>query len=195
MTSVLEAVQHIIDPARVVQAPVILSEEAETSRCEPIRVHSTAKNWALRLQSDDHLRILAPLSKEQGHSVRRLPDYLVFSEPGVPPQRPEDTALYILVCELKSGATGAGEALAQVQLGKLLAEYLLRVAAHSMGKSEAPKVWCNGLIASPEFPTSMVSKGSTRPGKVEYPNEFDKLSRMRIYRSPAGGVIQLESFF
>jgi hypothetical protein len=195
MTSVLEAVQRIIDPARIVPAPVKLTEDAETSRCEPIRVRSAAKNWALRLQSDDHLRILAPLSKEKGQSVRRLPDYLVFSEPRVPAQRTNDTALYILVCELKSGATGAEEALVQVQLGKLLAEYLLQVAAHSMGRSEAPKIWCNGLIASPEFPASMLTKGSTRPGKVEYPNQRDKLSGMHIYHHPGGGEIQLESFF
>jgi len=193
MTSVLEAVQRIIDPARIVPAPVILSEEAETSRCKPIRVHSAAESWALRLQSDDHLRVLAALSKE--HSVRRLPDYLVFSEPRVPAQRSEDVALNILVCELKSSATGAGEALAQVQLGKLLAEYLLRVAVHSVGESEIPKVWCCGLIASPEFPASMLTKGSTRPGKVEHPSQYDKLSKMRIYRSPGGGEIQLESFF
>jgi hypothetical protein len=193
MTSVLEAVRHIIDPARIVSAPVILTEEAETSHCEPIRVRSGTESWALRLQSDDHLRVLAPLSKE--HSVRRLPDYLVFSEPRVPAQRPDDVALNILVCELKSGATGAGEALAQVQLGKLLAEYLLRVAAHSVGEAEAPKVWCCGLIASPEFPASMLAKGSTRPGKVEHPSQFDKLSRMRIYRHPGGGEIQMESLF
>lgn len=193
MTNLLEAVRRIIDPARIVRAPVVLQEEAKTSRCEPIQVRSSAESWTLRLQSDDHLPVLAALGKE--HSVRRLPDYIVFSEPPVSAQRPEDVALHVLVCELKSSATGAGEALAQVQLGKLLAEYLLRVAAHSVGGSEAPKVWCCGLIASPEFPASMLNKGSTRPGKVEPPGQFDKLSRMRIYRSPGGGEIHLASFF
>ncbi|WPB77289.1 hypothetical protein KYC5002_50965 [Archangium violaceum] len=193
MTGLLEAVRDILEPERIVPAPMTLDEEAEASRCPPVQVRGATEHWALRLRSDDHLPILAALAKE--HSVRRLPDYLVFSEPRVPAQRPEDVALQVLVCELKSSAVGAESALAQVQLGKLLAEYLVRVAAHTLGESEAPKLWCCGLIASPEFPASLLAKGSMRPGKVELPNRFDKLSRMRIYHSPGGVDLRLESFF
>jgi hypothetical protein len=106
-----------------------------------------------------------------------------------------DETLRILVCELKSSAAGADSAVPQLRLGKLLAEYLIRVAAHSAGRAGPPKAWCCGLIASPAFPAAMLAKGCTRPGKVEFPNSLDKLSSMRIHQMPGGGEIRLESFF
>jgi len=193
MTRLLESVREIVDPSRITELPGELTEESATSRCGPVRVRHAGASWALRLKDGDHLPVLAELSKER--SVRRLPDYVVFSEPRSPAQRPDDVALNILVCELKSSVAGAASAWAQVQLGKLLAEYLVRVAVHSLGESEVPGLWCCGLIASPELPTNMVAKGNTRPGRVEHPNKFDKLTRMRVYYVPGGGEIHLESFF
>lgn len=190
MTSLLEAVKEVVEEARVAQAPLTLEEQAEASRCLPLQVRGASPHWALRLQSDDHLPVLG-----SQHSVRRLPDYLVFSEPRTPVERPDDVALQVLVCELKSSEAGVESALAQVQLGKLLAEYLVRLAGHTMGQSEAPKIWCCGLIASPELPPTLMAKGNIRPGKVELPYRFDKLSRMRIYRSRGGAELWLESFF
>ncbi|HSO00424.1 MAG TPA: hypothetical protein VLS89_19165 [Candidatus Nanopelagicales bacterium] len=117
MTDWLEAVRGVVDPRRIVAAPLMLTEEAERSRCEPILVRYSGESWALRLRDGDHLPVLAELPKAR--SVRKLPDYLVFSAPRTPGTRPDDMALQVLVCELKSSATGADAALPQVQLGKL----------------------------------------------------------------------------
>lgn len=194
MTSVLKAVRGIVQPGRIVELPGELTEDATGSRSGPILVRYEGESWALRLKHGDHLPVLAELAKER--SVRRLPDYLVFSAP-----LSEDDAetwnetLRVLVCELKSSAAGADSAVIQLQFGKLLAEYLLRIAAHSVGRDEPPKSWCCGLIASPQFPAAMMTKGRTRPGKVEFPNFPDKLSSMRIYQMPGDGEIRLEGFF
>lgn len=193
MTDWLEAVRGVVDPRRIVAAPLQLTEEAERSRCEPVLVRYSGESWALRLRDGDHLPVLAELPKER--SVRRLPDYLVFSAPREPATRPDDVALQVLVCEMKSSATGADDALPQVQFGKLAAEYLVRVSAHALGLPEPPKLWCCGLIVSPELPPSLMSKGKTRPGKVEPPNMFDKLSCMRVFMVPGGGELRLESLY
>jgi hypothetical protein len=194
MTSVLETVRAIVHPARIVKLPGELTEDAKGSRSGPILVRYEGESWALRLKDGDHLPVLAELAKER--SVRRLPDYLVFSAP--PSEEAADTwseTLRVLVCELKSSAVGATSAVPQLQFGKLLTEYLLRIAAHSAGRADPPKSWCCGLIASPEFPAAMMAKGRTRPGKVEFPSSFDDLSRMRIHQMPGSGEIRLESFF
>lgn len=193
MTVALHAVRDIVDQRRVLVPPFELTEEAETSRCGPILVRYLGDCWALRLRDGDHLPVLAELPKER--SVRRLPDYLVFSEPRERPSRPDSVSLQVLVCEMKSSAAGADAALPQIQLGKLVAEYLVRVAAYSRGEVEVPKVWCCGLIASPQFPASQITKGSTRPGKVAPPGFYDKLSSMRVHLTPGGGEIRLESFY
>jgi hypothetical protein len=193
MKDLLDALHEILEPQRHVLEPVVLEESTDANKCAPLHLKSAHPHWALRLQSDDHLRVLAPLAAER--SVRKLPDYLVFSEPPIAPERPEDVALRVLVCELKSSATGAEKGLAQVQLGKLLAEYLVRIAAHSLGGTDMPRVWCSGLIASPQLPSNLLTKGTTRPGKVEPPNRFDSRSRMRIFYSLGGQELHLESLF
>ena len=193
MMGLLESLWEILEEDRLVESPVTLEERAETSRCAPLQLRGTRSHFALRLQSDDHLRVLAPLTKER--SVRKLPDYLVFCEPARPAESAKDTALLVLVCELKSGAAGTVAARPQVQLGKLLAEYLSRIAAHALGQSDAPKLWCSGLVISPELPSNLIPKGSTRPGKVELPGEYDELSKMRIHYSRGGQDLFLESVF
>ena len=194
MTSMLEAVRDIVEAKRIVDLPGELTEDAEGSRCKPILVRYEGESLAVRLKDGDHLPVLAELPKER--SIRRLPDYLVFSTPPSHEDTPpEDEPLRILVCELKSSATGAGEAVAQLQLGKLLAGYLVRIAAPSLGRPESREPWCCGLIASPEFPPALLTKGRTRPGRVELPGYYDKLSGMRIHQMPGGGEIRLESFY
>ncbi len=193
MTSLLEAVRGIVDPKRVVAAPVLLAEEAKDNKCEPIQVRYAGESWALRLRDGDCLPVLAELP--HARSLRRLPDYLVFSEPRVPPQRPDDVALQVLVCEMKSSATGAEEALPQVQLGRLFAQYLIRLAVHDLGEAAEPKLYCCGMIASRELPAGMVAKGRTRPGKVEPPWSYDKRSQMRMYLVRSGEEIRLESLY
>lgn len=127
--------------------------------------------------------------------MRKLPDYLIFGEPEVEPTRPTDVALRVMICELKSSAVGAAAATRQVQLGKLLVEYLVRLTAYQMGQAEMPNIYSCGLIVSPEFPVTQRPKGSLRPGKVAYANTYDKLSKMRVYEILPGGEVHLESFF
>jgi hypothetical protein len=188
MTSLLEALQGIVQPSRIVLMPGELTEDGRGNRCEPLRVRHKGACWALRLKSGDHLPVLAELEKER--SLRKLPDYLIFSEPPS-----EDAALQVLVCELKSGAVGAEKALVQVRLGKLLAGYLVRLAAHSIEQAEVKEPWCCGLIASPEFPTSMIAKGRTRPGRMEPPWFRDSLYNMKIYQLRGGEELWLENIF
>jgi hypothetical protein len=176
-----------------VPGPIELSEADERSRCAPVRLLGQTSFWVARLEDQHFLPILAELSADR--SVRKLPDYLIFGEPEVEPVRKGDVALRVLICELKSSATGAAAAKRQVQLGKLLAEYLVRLAAYQLGQAETPNIYPCGLIVSPEFPASLSPKGSMRPGKIGYANTYDKLSTMRIYEIPPGGEIHLESFF
>lgn len=193
MTNVIHAVQAIVDPRRVVRTPLELVEESVANQCSPILVRYVGESWALRLRDGDHLPVLAELPKER--SVRRLPDYLIFSAPREAPTRSDSVCLQVLVCELKSSAAGAAEALPQVQLGKLVVEYLVRLAVHSLGASDFPKIWICGLIASAQLPANLIAKGKTRPGKVEPPNFHDKLSCMRIYMVTGGSELRLESIY
>jgi hypothetical protein len=70
-------------------------------------------------------------------------------------------------------------------LGKLLAEYLISLAAYRLGAPTAPAAWISSLIVSPAISTSLASKGKTRPGRVEPPGFYDKPSSMRIYTNSA----------
>jgi hypothetical protein len=187
MTDLLDAVRGIVHKQRASDVPTQLVEEAGNNKCEPVHLRYEGKAWVLRLRDTDCLPILAELPKE--HSVRRLPDFLVFAADE------EDETLRVLVCEFKSSAAGVEVAYPQLRLGKLLAEYLVRIAAHSLGRTDVPEPWCSGAIASPTFPTQVLARGKTRPGKVEPPNVLDTSSRMRFFLVPGGTEVHLESFF
>lgn len=187
----LEALRSIVDPRRVVSPSgdtLKLTEEAATSTCPPLHVRADVECWALRLSDRDYLPFLAELPKPL--SVRRLPDFLLFSEP-----HSEEVALHIAVCEFKSSEAGAEDALPQIRLGRLLADYLLSLTAHRLGTPEPLKTWSVGLLVSPELPTSLISRGKTRPGKVEPPNFHDKQSKMRIHMSAATTDLWLSSLY
>ncbi|KYF86400.1 hypothetical protein BE20_25375 [Sorangium cellulosum] len=83
----------------------------------------------------------------------------------------------------------------QVQLGKRLAEYLIRIALYSEKRTDEPNIYFSGLIVSPELPMSMMPKGTTKPRATPPPGIYDEHSKMRIYWAPVGGEIHLESFF
>ena len=193
MTSLCEALRGVLLDRICHEGPIELSEADERSRGAPVRLRGQTSFWAARLGDQHYLPILAELSADR--SVRKLPDYLIFDEPEVEPTRPNDVALRVMICELKSGAAGAAAAKRQVQLGKLLADYLVRLAAYQLGQAEVPRVYNCGLIVSPQFPVNLRPKGSMRPGKIEYPHTHDKLSKMNVYEIPPGGEIHLESFF
>lgn len=193
MTSLCEAVRGVLLDHVCHEGPIELSEGNERSRGEPVRLLGQTSFWAARLEDRHYLPILAEIAADR--SLRKLPDSLIFGEPEQEPARQSDVALRVMICELKSGAAGAAAAKRQVQLGKLLVEYLVRMAAYQMGQAEVPKVYPCGLIISPQFPVNLRPKGSMRPGKIDYPRTYDKLSAMNVYEIPPGGEIHLESFF
>jgi hypothetical protein len=195
MIELSAALQEIIAPERISRGQLVLAEEGEGNRCAPILVKCRRPHWGIRFADMDYLSVLAELPVER--SVRKLPDYLLFSEPEEPPSSERDIALHVLVCELKSSERGAAAARRQVQLGKLAAHYLIRVALYQerWDRKQEPNVYFSGLIAAPGFPLNLAPKGSSHPRKVAPPSEYDKLSAMRIYHIPGGGEIHLESFF
>jgi len=189
MLSLCGAVRAIVRRKRVLDGNAIeLCEDAATNRCQPILVRSRNTSWAIRLDANEHLPFLEELPKEQ--TVRGLPDYLLFAEP--PPDSAHEL-LRVVIAEIKSSEIGAASAMRQVQLGKFLAEYLLRVARFHLGQAElspkeilrAPVVSFAALIVSPDLPTNMVLKGGTRPSKTPLlPATFDGLCRMHVFRAP-----------
>jgi hypothetical protein len=193
MISLCDAVRGIVAAKRVTQGAISLEEGASNSRHDPVAVRSRCPHWALRIHDGDCLPLLAELATE--NSVRRLPDYILFAEPDRTPTTDRDVHLRVLICELKSSAAGAESGLRQVQLGKRLAEYLIRIALYAEKRTDEPNIYLSGLIVSPRLPMSMMPKGTTRPGATPPPGKYDEHSKMRIYWSPLGGEIHLESFF
>ncbi|MFO0658616.1 MAG: hypothetical protein U0165_02100, partial [Polyangiaceae bacterium] len=193
MTTVLDSLRTIINneaklrdgSARIVVPPIELTEVTTTSRCKPVALvcRSKRQHFGVRLEDGDCLPLLAELPAVA--SVRKLPDYLVFIEPEDPSLLPN-----ILVAELKSGERGAESAPRQVQLGFVLAEYLLRLAWFHAGLSRndmPPPPWMCGLIASESLPSSLAApKAATKPGRIELPSKYDGLVSARIYRCVGG---------
>lgn len=183
----LDALRSILDSRRLItrtgRAALLLTEKNPTSRCPPVPIRSEREHWALRPEDSDFLPLLAELPTAE--SVRRLPDFLLFSAPDDPPARRDDPVLRVLVCELKSSATGVGSALPQIRLGKLLAEYLLKLAAYRLGNAKPPLATYSGLIVSPQLPANLISKGRTKPGRVEHHHDYDALTEMNVYTVPA----------
>lgn len=191
----LEAVRSIVDPRWVSTGsrttPLTLTEESATSRCPPLCIREDGAHWALRLQSNHHLPILAQLPKER--SVRRLPDYILFS--ASPTTRSVPAGLRVTICELKSSDAGVDAAKPQLRAGKLLTDYLLYIAAHTLGTAVVPKVWFCGLIISTRIPGNMIPKGRTRGGKVELPSFRDDLADMEIFVTDAKADLRLSSLY
>jgi len=195
--SILQAIRDVVDPQRV-RVPsssqvLVLDEDNAKSKCKPVNIHSALDCWALRLLPNDHLKLLANLPKSR-ESVQSLPDYVVFSMAKVRSGKGNEV-LQVLVCELKSSAAGADASPAQIRLGKLLADYLIQLGVHYLGYPKPPDLYHCGAVISPEFSSVSISKGRTRPGKVDLPRDYDALSRMQIYQIRDGTDFWLESIF
>jgi len=171
----------------------VLAERNPASRCPPVPIRSNGEHWALRPEDSDFLPLLAELPTAE--SVRRLPDFLLFSAPDKPPTHRNDPVLRVLVCELKSSATGVESAPPQIRLGRALAEYLLKLTAYRLGTSKPPEAVYSGLIVSPQIPANLINKGKTRPGRVEHHSDFDALTEMHVYTVPADVDIWLNTLY
>ncbi len=197
MSGLLEGLRTIVDPTRIRDAPIELTEEGKGNKCAPIPVAYLGNVWALRLTDDDCHRVLYGSKQDESKSFRKLPDYLIFAEPHGKRRKSErGSALNALVCELKSSDTGAARAMRQVQLGKFLVEYLVRVASFATGSVKVlHDIDIRGLIASPSYPPQIRTKGATRADQPDDGWELDAASDMWIYRIGCDDDIRLEELF
>jgi hypothetical protein len=196
VSDLLDGLRRIVIPARVADgadgAEIRLGESNPNSRCQPVLVDYRGSFWALRIESNDHLKVLAGSNDEQKLTgFSRLPDWLVFCEPTKKARKSHD--LWVIVCELKSGSTGATSAKRQVQLGKFLVEYLVRLATFALNDPKArPRIDIRGLVVSPRAPAE---KGdmSVDGGYGEY--EVDVASDMAIFLGSDKDVLRVEDLF
>lgn len=192
MTALLDGLRRIVVPDRVAASEEItLSESNPHSICRPILVAYRGSFWALRIESNDHLKLLAGAKDNPLASFNRLPDWLVFCEPGKRARRSHD--LWALVCELKSGGKRIDSARRQVQLGKFVAEYLVRIAMFASGGVRTmPRLDIRGLIVYPGAPAH---RGMT--GQVDEVGlaEVDAASDMAIYRTSDDDEVRIEDLF
>jgi hypothetical protein len=191
---VLAALRHILERQRLQGMPVVLSEDKAKSRCEPTPLRHRHEPLVLRLHDEDFLKLLRGDRQMETQSFRKLPDYLIFSAPAQVPRSPRDISLRVLLCELKSGELSLHGAVRQLQLGRLLADYLLRVALFSQGQEHLPGIDWAGLILTPELPSGQPVKGATRAGP---PPVFqnDQVFRIPVYLHLAGTEVHLDRFF
>lgn len=189
MTDLLNALKQLALPDRLDEIrPLVLRETRSSSKCGPVRVNGTAEHVAIRLTDRDYLPMLDPQAK-----VRKLPDYLIFAD--LPPsarRRHRDLALQVVVCELKSGAAGAEAAKPQLRCGRLLARYLIGLAALRLDKSEPPEIDIaySGVIAVPQ---ALLRKGGTRPELIAN-REQDTVSAMPIHRIGDDTTVELDTY-
>jgi len=183
----------VVDRARVADSDEIrLGETNPKSICKPVLVEYRGSFWALRVESDDHLKLLAG-STDKLTSFRRLPDWLVFCEPlNRKGRRPHD--LWAIVCELKSGGTRVPDAKRQVQLGKFLVEYLVHLATFALGNVKAmPSIDVWGLLVYPGAP--MQRWAVSAKGPPDESVEHDGASDMLLYRASDKDAIRVEDLF
>ena len=149
----LDDIARVVDASKLVHPPLVLTESAAGNKCTPVPVSFRGRFWAIRLSSDDGMKMLAGSKADPSQSFRRLPDYLIFAEPRVPRgMRKTRYApdLHVLVCELKSSQTGAASGIRQVQLGRFAVEYLVRLGSFAQGAIKSlPTIDIRGVIVSP----------------------------------------------
>jgi hypothetical protein len=204
--------QKVLEPGRVQKPPLWLHDEqagagsqAGTGRAIRTPIECSTEHCAVRLEGNEYFRFL----KGEPLGLRHLPDYLVFAEP---PRREREggTALWVLVCELKSSQKGARDvsaggksALRQIQLGRFLVDYLVRLARYQDGKSyptkkecwqEIAEVSCAGMVVHPEAP-ALLPKPRTRGGPLPISGQYDGLAGQWVRDWRSGDVLRLEDVF
>ena len=191
MTELLESLRALALRDRLEESrPLLLKETRSSSTCGPVRVDGSADHVALRLGDRDFLPLLNPEAK-----VRKLPDYLIFADPPASARRRHrHLALQVVICELKSGAAGAEAATAQLRCGRLLARYLIGLAALRIAQGEPADSddiikFCGVVVV----PQALLRKGVTRP-EVMPNRQHDTLSQMPVHRVGDGGIVELDTF-
>ena len=150
---------------RIESSDAVLREDDEGSTCAPVTIHRSGKSvfisfdarvpFSARGEPVSIKDRIFPLFREQ-EGVARMCDYWILCERG-----DESPVLYVLLCELKSGKA---DGLAQIENGKLLAQYFLSMVAHHR-KLGAPPVEYRGIVFSH---ARLAPKAGLRPGKIAY---------------------------
>lgn len=189
MAGLLEAVDAILAKRGVLtERPLELREDQRGNKCEPIAVRAAGDYVALRLGHDDWPRQLAELKKEE--SVRKLPDFFLFAAPAKRAEK-RGVRLKVVICEMKSGEAGAAAAVRQLRLGKLLAKYLVGVAALHLGEPEpreGDEILYGGMIA---VPRALYRVGTTDPRRSAQP-EDDPIACMPVHKVSGGGEVDID---
>jgi hypothetical protein len=188
----LAAVREVVDPARVADGAVVLTEDGRGNKCPPIRVSYRGDHWALRVRDNDHLKLLAGASGSAERSFCKLPDYLIFAEPRSRKRRRSAADLFVVVCELKSSEGGvAAGARRQVQLGKFLAHYLIKLGLFARAKADQePALDIVGVVLSPH-----ATKRATMAGEPDEGHALDEQSGMWVYPRPSDDDLRIEELF
>lgn len=197
MTVLFDALRGVVDPDRICEAPFDLVEQGKGNKCAPVPVAHRGSFWGLRLTDDDFSRVLAGKKQDEARSFRKLPDYLIFAEPaGKQRKASRGPALLVLSCELKSSEAGAASGKRQVQLGRLLAEYLVRLSLFATSAlKEKPEIDYRGVIVSPTYPTTTRVKGLSLASRAGEEGPYDAESDMLIFRRPADEDLRLDEIF
>jgi hypothetical protein len=192
MSDLLDGLSRIVTPERVSAGDEIrLHESNPNSICRPVLVAYRGAFWALRVEGNDHLKLLRGSRSDPLEGFNLLPDWLVFCAPSKRGRRSHD--LWALVCELKSGGKRLDRARRQVQLGKLLVEHLVRVAMFALGDIKAkPQVDIRGLLIYPGAPGH---RRNTEAGREALAPEVDSASDMAMYRHSDDNDLRIEQHF
>jgi len=173
MASLLQAIGEIVRPELLQKGPIRLEELDPGSTCKPITINKRGQAVVLKpdirpegvcgrpgcqftFTAPDRL---FPLFRLDVAGLAAVCDYIVFCQENVE----GDDRVFVLLCELKSNNVGGSRR--QVENGRLLAEYVLKMAALHTRLSKVPRVEHRGLIFSPKF---NVPKGSLQKTRCKY---------------------------
>lgn len=192
MIDLLDGLRRVVAPERVREGDtLVLDETNPNSICRPVQLDYRGHCWALRIEMNDHLKLLAGAKDKEDKltSFSRLPDWVVFCEPNKKACQCHD--LWAIVCELKSGGRRDAGARRQVQLGKFLVEYLVQLATFALGKvKERPRLDRLDIVS----PRAPIEKGRT--GTDAYNAcPVDAPSDMEIHRVSDDDAIRVEDLF
>jgi hypothetical protein len=197
--------QKVLDPGRIIEPPIWLHDEQAEQAKKQIGKQAAARtliecstpHCAVRPKANEFYPFLRG---GEPAGVRNLPDYVIFADS---PAKSGGAALWVLACELKSSEGGAKSALRQVQLGRLLVDYLVRMARFQAGQqypsksdcwAQLAETFCAGMILRPDAPI-LPLKHSTRSGRMPVPGIYDGQAGMQIYDWRSGDSVRMDDLF
>lgn len=143
-------------PCTSVSKILVRCEKPNRNHCPPVLIKKSGPALLLKFDKDDsNSKALFPLFRD-APDLKRTCDYVIFYEP---PEKP--ATMYALLCELKSSNSGGMKSKSKTQLenAKMLAEYVVEMAAHRALKQARPTILYRGI--------TFVGKGVSEPKGYE----------------------------